>query len=82
MYYYLFFLKTATITHLFDTEILVFEARYDLFFGMLQSVFPILFIGFSEGRIFKKEIAFHIKNSVFQSSFKTVDSSEEKPTEV
>ncbi len=63
-------------------EILVFEARYNLFFGMLSSVSPMLFIGFTEGRIFKKEIAFHIKNSVFQSSFKTVDSSEEKPTDL
>ena len=43
------------MVHLSTTEILVFGVLDDLFFGMLPSVLPIVFIGFSEERIFKKK---------------------------
>ena len=45
---------------------MVFKARYDLFFGMLRSVLPILFIDFSEGRIFKKKLPFTSKIQYFK----------------
>lgn len=64
----LFFLfkKTATITHLSVTEIRVFEVLCYLFFGMLCAVTPVLCIGFSARRIFKKKWPFTSKIQYFK----------------